>query len=46
LRVELVRFSKLRYFFQQLGDAFFDRILRGDRLAERSGRKARFQSST
>jgi hypothetical protein len=46
LRVEPVRFSKLRYFFPQLGDAFFDRTLHGDRLAERSGRNARFQSLT
>jgi hypothetical protein len=47
LRVEAVGFTKLRYFFPQLGDAFFDWILHRDRLAEHiasSGRKARFQS--
>jgi hypothetical protein len=38
-----VRFTDLRYFLSQFHDASFDRILRGDRLAEhigRSGRKA------
>jgi hypothetical protein len=36
-RVEAVRITDLRYFFPQLGDAFFDRILHDDRLLTRRG---------
>jgi hypothetical protein len=34
LRIHAVRFTDLRYFISQLGDAFFDGILHGGRLAD------------
>ena len=38
LHVHTVRFTNLRYFFSQLCDAFFDRILHDNRLAGHAGR--------
>jgi hypothetical protein len=32
--MQAVRFTNLRYFVSQLGDAFFDGVLHDDRLAE------------
>jgi hypothetical protein len=35
MQVLAVRLADLRYFLSQFHDTFFDRILHGDRLAER-----------
>jgi hypothetical protein len=50
LHIFAIRFADLRYFFPQLGDAFFDGILHGDRVAPHTGwiavARLNFQSLT
>jgi hypothetical protein len=41
MQAESIHFADLRYFLSQFHDAFFNRILHGDRLAEHTGRSGR-----